>query len=68
MEDSRFLHCDIMTSKDPQIHLMMKIFEEEQAHKYNMDIAERLNPEDNKGFLRWTGENPDWRTIPVTKM
>jgi hypothetical protein len=33
-----------------------------------MEIAERLNPEDDKGFLRWTGENPDWRTIPVTKM
>jgi hypothetical protein len=60
--------CDIMTSKDPQMQLMTKIFEEEQANKYGMDIAERLNPEDNKGFLRWTGQNPDWRQIPVAKM
>jgi hypothetical protein len=51
--------CDIMTTKDPQMQLMMKIFEEEHAHKYDMEIAERLNPEDNKGFLRWTGQNPD---------
>jgi hypothetical protein len=57
--------CDIMTSKDPQIQLMMKIFEEEQAHKYGMEIAERINPQDNQGFLRWTGENPDWREYPV---
>jgi hypothetical protein len=60
--------CDIMTSKDPQIIQMMAIFEEEQAHKWGMEIAERLNPEDNKGFLRWTGQNPDWREYPVTKV
>jgi hypothetical protein len=60
--------CDIMTSKDPQITQMMAIFEEEQAFKWGMEIAERLNPEDNKGFLRWTGENPDWRDYPVTKL
>jgi hypothetical protein len=60
--------CDIMTSKDPQIITMMKVFEEEQAHKYGMEIAERINPEDNKGFLRWTGQNPDWREYPVAKL
>jgi hypothetical protein len=60
--------CDIMTSKDPQIKLMMTVFEEEQARKYNMEIAERINPEDNKGFLRWTGQNPDWREYPVAKL
>jgi hypothetical protein len=60
--------CDIMTSKDPQIALMMSVFEEEQAHKYHMQIAERINPEDNKGFLRWTGQNPDWREYSVAKL
>jgi hypothetical protein len=60
--------CDIMTSKDPQILLMMSVFEEEQARRYNMEIAERINPEDNKGFLRWTGQNPDWREYPVAKL
>jgi hypothetical protein len=30
-----------------------------------MDIAERVNPSDNQGFLRWTGQNPDWRDYTV---
>jgi hypothetical protein len=60
--------CDIMTSKDPQMQLMMQVFEEDQAAVYKMGIADRLNPEDNKGFLRWTGQNPDWRTYSVAKL
>jgi hypothetical protein len=60
--------CDIMTSKDLQMQLMMQVFEEEQAAVYHMDIADRLNPDDNKGFLRWTGQNPDWRTYSVAKL
>jgi hypothetical protein len=57
--------CDIMTSKDPQITLMMRVFEEEQARRFDMEIAERINPSDNQGFLRWTGQNPDWREYSV---
>jgi hypothetical protein len=57
-----------MTSKDPQIIAMMRAFEEEQADKYGMQIAERINPEDNQGFLRWSGQNPNWREIPVAKL
>jgi hypothetical protein len=57
--------CDIMTSKDPQIRLMMSVFEEEQANKSGMEIAERVNPLDDQGFLRWTGKNPDWRDYTV---
>jgi hypothetical protein len=33
-----------------------------------MQIADRFNPEDKEGFLRWTGENPDWRDYPVPKL
>jgi hypothetical protein len=60
--------CDIMTSKDPEVQKMMKVFEEEQAARFGMGIADGLNPEDNKGFLRWTGDNPDWRRISVAKL
>jgi hypothetical protein len=44
---------------------MMAIFEEVQARKYGMEITERVNPTDDQGFLRWTGQNPDWRDFPV---
>jgi hypothetical protein len=33
-----------------------------------MDIVERENAIDKKGFLRWSGENPDWRVIPVARL
>jgi hypothetical protein len=60
--------CDITTSNDPQIRKMMAVFEEEQAEKYGMHIAEREDPSLDKGFLRWTGRNPDWREFPVAKL
>jgi hypothetical protein len=33
-----------------------------------MQIAENSNPEDKEGFLRWSGQNPDWRQYPVAKL
>jgi hypothetical protein len=33
-----------------------------------MHIEEREDPEDEKGFLRWAGENPDWTKYPVAKL
>jgi hypothetical protein len=47
---------------------MMLVFEEKQARKYGMDIAERVNPMDDQGLLRWTGDNPDWCEYPVSKL
>jgi hypothetical protein len=44
---------------------MMEVFEEEQARKDGMEIKERENPADDQGFLRWTGQNPDWRDYTV---
>jgi hypothetical protein len=60
--------CDIMTSKNPEILRMMNYFEQEQADEWDMRIAERENEAHKKGFLRWTGTNPDWRAIPVAKL
>jgi hypothetical protein len=45
--------CDIMTSKDPQIITMMKLFEEEQAHKYGMDIAESFSRRNRHTNMAW---------------
>jgi hypothetical protein len=47
---------------------MKNIFEKEQAKHWEIEIADRVNPDDRAGFLRWTGQNPDWREIPVAKM
>jgi hypothetical protein len=60
--------CDVMRSNDPEIEKMMDYFEEEQAREWNMGIAERENEDDKKGFLRWTGQSPDWREWPVKKL
>jgi hypothetical protein len=46
----------------------MSIFEEEQAARFGMEIAERLNSSDDQGFLRWTGQNPDWRDYTVAML
>jgi hypothetical protein len=60
--------CDIMTTKDPEVRILMEYFEGEQARKYGMEIAERENPDDKQGFLRWNDQNPDWREYSVGKL
>jgi hypothetical protein len=47
---------------------MMKVSEEEQAGFSAMEVADRTNPDYKAGFLRWSGQNPDWRTVPIAKM
>lgn len=37
----------------------MEYFEIEQADEWNMNITERENDDDDKGFLRWSGPNTD---------
>jgi hypothetical protein len=60
--------CDIMTSSDPEIRKMMAVFEEEQAHRFGMEIEEREDSEDEKGFLRWSGTDADWNEWPVSRL
>jgi hypothetical protein len=46
----------------------MEYFEIEQADEWNMNITERENDDDDKGFLRWSGPNTDMSDVPVGRM
>jgi hypothetical protein len=59
---------DIMTSKDPEIKQTIGYFEEEQAEEWKIGIADREYDDYKKGFLRLSGQNPDWRLQTVRKL